>query len=65
MDIIKRKDNIRLVANYNRNSIIISPVKYKIQIKFFLFWITIKSFDEDDYYDACECFRYCTNPYLF
>ena len=20
--------------------------------------------DEDDYYDAVDCFRYCTNPYI-
>lgn len=26
---------------------------------------TIKSFDEDDYADACDCFRYCTNPYKY
>lgn len=23
------------------------------------------SFDEDDYADACDCFRYCTNPYKY
>lgn len=21
-------------------------------------------FDEDEYYDAVDCFRYCTNPYI-
>lgn len=20
--------------------------------------------DEDEYYDAVDCFRYCTNPYI-
>lgn len=29
-----------------------------------LVWITIKEFDEDDYYDAVDCFRYYTNPYI-
>lgn len=29
-----------------------------------LVWITIKEFDEDEYYDAVDCFRYCTNPYI-
>lgn len=24
----------------------------------------IKEFDEDEYYDAVDCFRYCTNPYI-
>lgn len=23
-----------------------------------------KIFDGDDYYDAVDCFRYCTNPYI-
>lgn len=23
-----------------------------------------KEFDGDDYYDAVDCFRYCTNPYI-
>lgn len=27
-------------------------------------WVTIKEFDEDEYYDAVDCFRYCTNPYI-
>lgn len=25
----------------------------------------IESFNEDDYADACDCFRYCTNPYKY
>lgn len=39
-------------------------VIYKVQIKVLWFWITIKEFDGDDYYDAVDCFRYCTNPYI-
>ena len=35
-----------------------------IQIKVLWFWVTIKEFDEDEYYDAVDCFRYCTNPYI-
>ena len=30
---------------------------YKVQIKVLWFWITIKEFDGDDYYDAVDCFR--------
>lgn len=63
MNIIKPKGNIRLVANGNKNSKEMTFVKYKVQIKVLWFWTTIKSFNEDDYYDACDCFRYCTNPY--
>jgi hypothetical protein len=37
---------------------------YKVQIKVLWFWVTIKEFDEDEYYDAVDCFRYCTNPYI-
>lgn len=44
---------------------IISFINYKVQIKVLLFWATIKSFNEDDYADACDCFRYCTNPYKY
>lgn len=39
-------------------------VIYKVQIKVLWFWVTIKEFDEDEYYDAVDCFRYCTNPYI-
>lgn len=37
---------------------------YKVQIKVLWFWVTIKEFNEDEYYDAVDCFRYCTNPYI-
>lgn len=37
---------------------------YKVQIKVLWFWVTIKEFDEDEYYGAVDCFRYCTNPYI-
>lgn len=61
MYIIDRRKNIRLiVVKYDEVGLII----YKVQIKVFWFWITIKEFDEDDYYDALDCFRYCTNPYI-
>lgn len=61
MYIINRRKNIRLiVVEYDEVGLII----YKVQIKVFWFWITIKEFDEDDYYDALDCFRYCTNPYI-
>lgn len=61
MYIIDRRKNIRLiVVEYDEVGLII----YKVQIKVFWFWITIKEFDGDDYYDAVDCFRYCTNPYI-
>lgn len=61
MYIIDRRKNIRLiVVEYDEVGLII----YKVQIKVFWFWITIKEFDEDDYYDALDCFKYCTNPYI-
>lgn len=64
MYIIKHKGNIRLVANCHKNNREISFVIYKVQIKVLWFWVTIKEFDEDEYYDAVDCFRYCTNPYI-
>lgn len=64
MYIIKHEDNIRLVANCRKSNREINFVNYKVQIKVLWFWTTIRSFDEDDYYDAYDCFRYCTNPYI-
>lgn len=61
MYIIKHEGNIRLIANCRKNNREISFVNYKVQIKVLWFWTTIKSFDEDDYVYACDCFRYCTN----
>lgn len=61
MYIIDRRKNIRLiVVEYDEVGLVI----YKVQIKVLWFWITIKEFDEDEYYDAVDCFRYCTNPYI-
>lgn len=37
---------------------------YKVQIKWFIFWITIKQFQEDEYADALDCYKYITNPYI-
>lgn len=65
MYIIKHEGTIRLIANCRKNNREISFVNYKVQIKVLWFWTTIKSFDEDDYADACDCFRYCTNPYKY
>lgn len=59
MYIVNRRKNIRLIACEHFTFVI-----YKVQIKVLWFWITIKEFDEDDYYDAVDCFRYCTNPYI-
>lgn len=64
MYIIKHAGNIRLITNCRKNNREISFVNYKVQIKVLWFWTTIKSFDGDDYYDAVDCFRYCTNPYI-
>lgn len=62
MYIINRRKNIRLIGNeYDDN---FEFVIYKVQIKVLWFWVTIKEFDEDEYYDSVDCFRYCTNPYI-
>lgn len=62
MYIINRRKNIRLIGNEHALDELI--LIYKVQIKVLWFWITIKEFDEDEYYDAVDCFRYCTNPYI-
>lgn len=68
MYIVKRENNIRLiliikrVIDSNTNSITKIGI-YKIQLKCLLFWVTIKEFEEDNYNDAVECYKYCTNPY--
>lgn len=64
MYIINRRKNIRLIGNeYVLDDELIFVI-YKVQIKVLWFWITIKEFDKDEYYDAVDCFRYCTNPYI-
>lgn len=64
MYIINRRKNIRLICCEHHTADDFIFIIYKVQIKVFWFWITIKEFDEDDYYDALDCFKYCTNPYL-
>lgn len=63
MYIINRRKNIRLIGNECSLDKLIFII-YKVQIKVLWFWVTIKEFDEDEYYDAVDCFRYCTNPYI-
>lgn len=64
MYIINRRKNIRLICNEHSLDDKLTFIIYKVQIKVLWFWITIKEFDEDEYYDAVDCFRYCTNPYI-
>ena len=64
MYIINRRKNIILIGNEHSLDDKLIFVIYKVQIKVLWFWVTIKEFDEDEYYDAVDCFRYCTNPYL-
>ena len=64
MYIINRRKNIRLIGNEHSLDDKLIFVIYKVQIKVLWFWITIKEFDEDEYYDAVDCFRYCTNLYI-
>lgn len=64
MYIINRRKNIRLISNEHAIDDKLIFIIYKVQIKVLWFWVTIKEFDEDDYYDAVDCFRYCTNPYI-
>lgn len=56
--------NIRLIGDEHHIGDDFEFVIYKVQIKVLWFWVTIKEFDEDEYYDAVDCFRYCTNPYI-
>lgn len=64
MYIINRRKNIRLIGCEHFIGDDFTFVIYKVQIKVLWFWITIKEFDEDEYYDAVDCFKYCTNPYI-
>jgi hypothetical protein len=64
MYIVNRRKNIRLIGCEHFIDDDFTFVIYKVQIKVLWFWITIKEFDGDDYYDTVDCFRYCTNPYI-
>ena len=64
MYMIIRIKNIRLISNEHAIDDKLIFIFYKVQIKVLWFWVTIKEFDEDEYYDAVDCFRYCTNPYI-
>ena len=64
MYIINCRKNIRLIGDEHHISDGFEFLIYKVQIKVLWFWVTIKEFDEDEYYDAVDCFRYCTNPYI-
>lgn len=64
MYIVNRRKNIRLIGCEHFIDDDFTFVIYKVQIKVLWFWITIKEFDGDDYYDVVDCFRYCTNPYI-
>lgn len=64
MYIINHRKNIRLIGNEHALDDKLIFVIYKVQIKVLWFWVTIKEFDEDEYYDTVDCFRYCTNPYI-
>lgn len=63
MYIINRRKNIRLIDDEHHIGDDFELI-YKVQIKVLWFWVTIKEFDEDEYHDAVDCFRYCTNPYI-
>lgn len=64
MYIINRRKNIRLIGDEYHIGDGFEFLIYKVQIKVLWFWVTIKEFDEDEYYDAVDCFRHCTNPYI-
>lgn len=56
MYIINRRKNIRLIGDEQHIDDDFKFVIYKVQIKVLWFWVTIKEFDEDEYYDAVDCF---------
>lgn len=64
MYIVNRRKNIRLIGCEYHITDEVTFIIYKVQIKVLWFWATIKEFDEDKYYDALDCFRYCTDPYI-
>lgn len=64
MYIVNRRKNIRLIGCEYYITDEVTFIIYKVQIKVLWFWATIKEFDEDEYYDALDCFRYCTDPYI-
>lgn len=64
MYIINRRKNIRLIGDEHHTGDDFEFVIYKVQIKVLWFWVIIKEFDEDEYCNAVDCFRYCTNPYI-
>lgn len=64
MYIVNRRKNIRLIGCEYHITDEVTFIIYKVQIKVLWFWATIKEFDEDEYYDALDCFRHCTNPYI-
>lgn len=64
MYIVNRRKNIRLIGCEYHIAYDVTLIIYKVQVKVLWFWATIKEFDEDEYYDAVDCFRYCTNPYI-
>lgn len=64
MYIVNRRKNIRLIGCEHFIDDDFTFVIYKVQIKVLWFWVTIKEFDEDEYYDAVDCFKYYTNPYI-
>lgn len=64
MYIVNRRKNIRLIGCEYHITDEVTFIIYKVQIKILWFWATIKEFDEVEYYDALDCFRYCTNPYI-
>lgn len=55
MYIINRRKNIRLIGDEHYIGDDFEFVIYKVQIKVLWFWVTIKEFDEDEYYDAVDC----------
>lgn len=64
MYIVNRRKNIRLIGCEYHITNEVTFIIYEVQIKILWFWATIKEFNEDEYYDALDCFRYCTNPYI-
>ena len=64
MYVVNRRKNIRLIGCEYHITDEVTFIIYKVQIKVLWFWATIKEFDEDEYYDALDCFRYCTDPYI-
>lgn len=75
MKILESTDKFRIIESEfhsiddNGDYITIAPI-YKVQMKFWWFWITVKTFDnineiELSFNEAFDCYHNLVNPYKY